>query len=170
MGWKKIEEGEALTHQTKQEQQTVYIKRDFPQVYIRTFGYFDVFVNGKILGFPSKKGKELLAILVDRRGGSCSTEEAVSILWENEPMSRRSTGRYRQTVLRLKKILDEADIGEILITKRGERCVDTSRFSCDLNQYLSGEEKYSNLYHGLYMMNYSWGENTLAMLSAVKRG
>ena len=46
----------------------------FPEVrnvhiFIRTFGYFDVFVDGVPILFRSEKAKELLALLVDRRGG-----------------------------------------------------------------------------------------------------
>ena len=38
------------------------------RICIRTFGYFDVFVEGKPIAFRNKKSKELLALLVDRRG------------------------------------------------------------------------------------------------------
>lgn len=139
-----------------------------PKVYIRTFGYFDVFVDGKILEFTSKKGKELLALLVDRNGGLCTAEEAVSILWENEPMDKAMAGRYRQTALRLKKTLEEAGIGDIIISRRTGKTVDKSRFDCDLYQFLGGDRKYKRLFHHHYMTNYSWGENTLAILEAMK--
>ena len=43
-----------------------------PKVYIQTFYGFDVFVNGRVIYFPSKKSKELLAILINQRGGSVS--------------------------------------------------------------------------------------------------
>lgn len=141
-----------------------------PKVYIRTFGYFDVFIDGKIFEFTSKKGKELLAILVDRNGGICTTEEAISILWENEPLDSAMTGRYRQVAWRLKKALDEAGIGDIIISKRSGKSVDNSRFDCDLYQFLSGEEKYRTLFHHHYMTNYSWAENTLAILEAIRNG
>ena len=38
-----------------------------PKVYIQTFYGFDVFVNGRVIYFPSKKSKELLAILINQR-------------------------------------------------------------------------------------------------------
>lgn len=52
------------------------------RIFIRTFGYFDVFVNGSPILFRSEKAKELLALLVDRRGGYVSSSEAISILWK----------------------------------------------------------------------------------------
>ena len=54
-----------------------------PKVYIQTFYGFDVFVNGRVIYFPSKKSKELLAILVNQRGGSVSLAQVVHILYEN---------------------------------------------------------------------------------------
>lgn len=140
-----------------------------PSIFIRTFGYFDVFINGKVLDFPSKKCKELLAVLVDRNGGICTTEEAISILWENEPMDKSTQNRYRQIVMRLKHILAEAGIEDIVVSKRGGKCVDKTRFDCDFYLFLQGNEKYRSIFHYIYMANYSWGESTLAILSAMKK-
>lgn len=88
----------------------------------------------------------------------------MALLWEDEPMNRVTAGRYRQTLRRLKQTLEQAGISDIIISKRGGRYVDTAKFTCDLYQYLSGEEKYRYLFRHLYMMNYSWAENTLALL------
>lgn len=140
-----------------------------PRVFIRTFGYFDVFINGKVLDFPSKKCKELLAVLVDRNGGICTTEEAISILWENEPMDKSTQSRYRQIVMRLKHILADAGIENIVVSKRGGKCVDKTRFDCDFYLFLQGDDKYRAIFHHIYMANYSWGESTLAILSAMKK-
>ncbi len=37
-------------------------------VTVRTFGEFDVFIDGKLVSFPRAKAKELLAYLVDKHG------------------------------------------------------------------------------------------------------
>ena len=74
-------------------------------VFIRTFGYFDVFVNDKPIAFKNKKSKELLALLVDRRGGFVTSEEAISFLWEDEDANPVTLARYRKVALRLKNIL-----------------------------------------------------------------
>jgi len=50
------------------------------RIWIRTFGNFDVFVAGVPIRFTSAKAKELLAVLVDRRGGSLTAEEAIAYL------------------------------------------------------------------------------------------
>ena len=62
------------------------MKQTLPEnrtVSIRTFGYFDVFVGDTPIVFRNKKSKELLALLVDRKGGYVTSEEAISFLWED---------------------------------------------------------------------------------------
>lgn len=134
------------------------------KIYIRTFGYFDVFVNDNPIAFRNQKSKELLALIVDRRGGYVSSEEAISYLWENEPINQVTMARYRKVAMRLKIILEEYGISDIIRTVNGKRCIAVDKVRCDLYNYLSGEEKYSQLFKGSYLTNYSWGEMTLAEL------
>ncbi|MBQ8615677.1 MAG: PAS domain-containing protein [Clostridia bacterium] len=133
-------------------------------VYIRTFGYFDVFVNDKPIAFKNKKSKELLALLVDRRGGFVTSEEAISFLWEDEDANPVTLSRYRKVALRLKNILEEYGIAEVIESVDGKRRIDISKVRCDLFDYLSGNEQYSQLFKGTYLTNYSWGEATLSEL------
>ena len=133
-------------------------------VYIRTFGYFDVFVNDKPIAFKNKKSKELLALLVDRRGGFITSEEAICFLWENEDANPVTLARYRKVALRLKNILEEYGILDIIESVDGKRRIDINKVRCDLYDYLTGEEQYSQLFKGTYLSNYSWGETTLSEL------
>ena len=134
-------------------------------VEIRTFGYFDVFVGGKPIAFRSQKSKELFALLTDRRGGYVSSEEAISFLWEDEPVSPVTLARYRKVALRLKNILEEYGIADVVESVDGKRRIVTEKVKCDLYDYLSGKEEFAALFKGSYLTNYSWGENTLAELS-----
>lgn len=134
-------------------------------VSIRTFGYFDVFVGSKPISFRNKKAKELFALLVDRRGGYISSEEAISFLWEDEPVSPVTLARYRKVALRLKNTLEEFGIPDVVETVDGKRRLVMERVRCDLYDYLSGKEEYAQLFKGTYLSNYSWGENTLAELT-----
>ena len=134
------------------------------QVRIRTFGYFDVFVDDKPIAFRNEKSKELFALLVDRRGGFISSEEAISYLWEDEPANSVTLARYRKVALRLKNILEEYGIAEIVESVNGKRRLVTENVRCDLYDYLSGQEEFAQLFKGSYLTNYSWGENTLAEL------
>ena len=140
----------------------------FPEnrtVSIRTFGYFDVFVGDKAVAFRNKKSKELFALLVDRRGGFVSSEEAISFLWEDELVNSVTLARYRKVALRLKNILEEYGISDVMETVDGKRRIVTEKVRCDLYDYLSGKEEYAQLFKGNYLTNYSWGENTLAELT-----
>lgn len=138
---------------------------DSPAVQIRTFGYFDVFVDEKPIAFRNKKSKELFALLVDRRGGYVTSEEAISFLWEDEPVSPVILARYRKVALRLKNILMEYGIADVVESVDGKRRIVTGNVRCDLYDYLSGGEEFAKLFKGSYLTNYSWGENTLAELT-----
>ena len=134
------------------------------EVYIRTFGYFDVFINGKPVAFRNEKSKELLALLVDRRGGYITSGEAISFLWEDETVNTLTLARYRKVALRLKNILEEYGIADIVESVDGKRRIATDKVRCDLYDYLSQKEGYAQLFKGSYLSNYSWGETTLGEL------
>ena len=135
------------------------------RIRIRTFGYFDVFVDEKPIAFRNEKSKELLALLVDRRGGFVSSEEAISFLWEDEPANTVTLSRYRKVALRLKNILEEYGISEIVESVNGKRRIAAEKVQCDLYDYLTDQEEHAQLFKGSYLTNYSWGETTLAELT-----
>lgn len=134
------------------------------KVFIQTFGYFDVFVNGSAVLFRSKKAKELLALLVDRKGGYLSSNEAISYLWEDEAADDKTLSRYRKVAMRLNDTLKAYGIESIIENIDGKRRIVPERVSCDLYDYLSDREKNKSKFNGNYMLNYSWGEITLASL------
>lgn len=135
------------------------------EVRIRTFGYFDVFVDDNPIAFRNEKSKELFALLVDRRGGFVSSEEAIGFLWEDEPANSVTMARYRKVALRLKNILEEYGIPDVIESVNGKRRLVPERVRCDLYDYLSGKEEFAQLFKGSYLTNYTWGENTLAELT-----
>ena len=134
------------------------------RVEIRTFGYFDVFVDGKAMPFQYEKTKELLALLVDRRGGFVSAVEAISCLWENEPANKTTLSRYRKLAFRLRQHLAEYGAVSIIESKNGARRIVPENVKCDLFDFMSGDAAARNLFRGAYMTNYSWAETTLASL------
>lgn len=150
-----VEGGSEAVKQTLPENRTVSI---------RTFGYFDVFVGDTPIAFRNKKSKELLALLVDRKGGYVTSEEAISFLWEDEPANTLTLSRYRKVALRLKSTLEEYGITDIVEAVDGKRRIVMEKVECDLYNYLSGKEEYSQLFKGSYLTNYSWGETTLGEL------
>lgn len=136
-----------------------------PRVSIRTFGYFEVFVDGEPIPFGSGKAKELLALLVDRRGGFVTSDDAIAALWEHEPVSERSRTRYRKAALHLKNTLVAYGAEGIIESVRGKRRIVPERVRCDLFSYLDREPGSEGLFRGSYLSNYSWAEVTLSELS-----
>ena len=146
------------------------IKQTLPEkrrVSIRTFGYFDVFVGDTPIVFRNKKAKELLALLVDRKGGYVTSKEAIGFLWEDEPASTLTLSRYRKVALRLKSTLEEYGITDIVEAIDGNRRIVMDKVECDLYHYLSGKKEYAQLFKGSYLTNYSWGETTLGELMKI---
>lgn len=150
-----VEDGSIADKQTLPENRMVSI---------RTFGYFDVFVGDIPIAFRNKKAKELFALLVDRKGGYVTSEEAISFLWEDEPVNPLTLSRYRKVALRLKSTLEEYGISDIIEAVDGKRRIVLDKVECDLYNYLSGKDEYAQLFKGSYLTNYSWGETTLGEL------
>ena len=142
-------------------------QRQRKPVFIRTFGSFDVFANGRLVEFSSAKAKELLALLVNNRGGAVSTEAAMAVIWENGG----SGALCRTAAMRLRGTLEQYGIGYILSEKGSGRCVNISRFDCDYYMFLNGVKAAEWAFTGEYMTQYSWAEVTLgALLSKTGKG
>jgi two-component SAPR family response regulator len=133
------------------------------RVFVKTFGYFDVFVDGKSVSFSSAKSKELLALLVDRNGGVVSTEQAISVLWSDRDYDETVQSLFRKVLKTLRTTLEEAGISNILVDNRNQRSVDKSRFSCDYYDFLDKKSDAPRFY-GKYMEQYPWARETETML------
>lgn len=139
---------------------------DKKRIDIRTFGYFDLFIDNQAILIPHGKSKELLALLVHRKGGFVTPQEIISHLWEDEGANKVTLSRCRKVFMLLRDILKEYNVEDILESNQGSRRIIPEKINCDLYNYLSGDEKYANLYKGYYMLNYSWGEYEMAELDA----
>ncbi len=135
-----------------------------PRVIINTFGYFDVFVDGKPIVFHSEKSKEMLAIMVDRKGSFVGNQYLISCIWGDEPYSEKIQNRCRQTVFRLMETLKQYGIENIIEKVDGRRRIIPEMVDCDYFNYIKGEKKQGNSFNGSYMSDYSWGETTLSTL------
>jgi hypothetical protein len=134
------------------------------RVFARTFGHFDLFLDNTPITFSSAKEKELMALLIDRNGGTLAPSAAISFLWPDEAADERTSARYRKLAMGLKRTLEKYGIGDILINHNGVRSIDTSAIRCDYYELLAGNSKYKQAFHNAYMTDYSWSEETLATL------
>ena len=137
-------------------------KTEIRQIDIRTFGNFDVYVDGKLVSFGRSKAKELLAFLVDQRGASVSRKEAFSALWENSEYDRSMQKQFDVVLRSLRSTLDEYGIGHILQMERGQLRVVPETFECDIYRLLDGDEEAGKAFYGEYMKSYSWASLTEA--------
>jgi hypothetical protein len=146
------------------EHQTEVDNTSASRIFARTFGHFDLFVDGISVAFSSDKEKELMALLIDRHGGTLSTREAISYLWEGEEVSERVSSRYRKLAMGLKNTLKKYNIEHILINNRGVRSINISAITCDYYELLAGNQHYIDAFQNVYLSDYSWSEETLATL------
>lgn len=140
--------------------------RQQKRVYFRTFGTFDVFVDGNAVYFPNLKAKELLALCVDHRGGMVTIEEAVDKLWENREYDSRVKNLYRKSVMQIRQILSEYGVEEIFSGNRGSCYIDVQKVDCDYFKFLQGDHQAIRewSFTGRYLGEYSWAEETNARL------
>lgn len=133
------------------------------KVRIKTFGDFEVFVSNKPLQFSYLKTKEILAYLVDCRGSMCTNGTLIGLLWgDDDPSSHRS---YLSNLLAdLSNTLKDAGCEDILIKRRGQIGIDTTKIDCDYYRWLDGDPRARAAFAGKYMFQYSWAEETLASL------
>ncbi|MGM9606273.1 MAG: response regulator transcription factor [Oscillospiraceae bacterium] len=139
------------------------------EVIIHTFGHFDVYVDGQPVFFRNSRSKEMLAMLVDRHGGIMSMNQFMEQFWPDHPVSEQNKAIYRKAAAALKKTLAEYGIGYILYSKRNQKALSTSMVSCDYYRFLSGEKAALSLYHGEYMVDYTWAEDTNGKLWRLSR-
>ena len=133
-------------------------------IYIRTFGSFEVFVNDEIVHFNRSKSKEMLAYLVDRRGSSASRKEIFAMLFGDEAYDHGKQAYLTNIIRDLQQCLETVGISRLLVKKYNTYAVAPQMFTCDLYEYEKGNVSAINQFHGEYMMQYSWGESTLALL------
>ncbi len=123
---------------------------------IRLFGSFSLSVNGEAVHIRCEKGRELLALLAEKRGAFLSTREAISALWECEP-DETSRARYRKIASRLMTELKKFGIDYIVETDRGARRIIPEFISCDYYDYRDGLTEPA----GPFLPEYSWSEFVL---------
>lgn len=159
---KEMKEKENMENYSVEHNQAINTEPKRP--FVRTFGFFDVFIDGRPLQFSSLKEKELMAVLIDHEGGFASDGEILDCLYEGQPQDNVLRTQYRRIIKRLTDTLSYYDISHIMIRKNRSMCILKDQVDCDMFFYKSGVEKYIEQYDGFYMRNYSWAETTHAAL------
>ncbi len=134
------------------------------RVEVRTFGNFELLVDGATVSFGRSKAKELLAYLVDKQGGGVTRAEIFAVLWESGEYDRAMQKQVDVIIRSLRDTLALYGIGEILEMKRGTLRICPELVDCDLYRFLDGDPRAVNRFCGEYMSAYSWATFTEAHL------
>lgn len=130
-----------------------------PEIFIKTFDRFDLFVNGVAVDFSSSKAKELLALLVDARGSYVGLDAAIETLWPNKNVDL-SKRLYRDAVSRLRLTLKAAGAEDLVSFERARAVINVKAATCDMWNCLESGRKYS----GRYLPQYGWSVLTETIL------
>lgn len=132
---------------------------DSKRIQVWCFGNFEVYLDGIPLEFKYQKTKELLAYLVDRRGALCTNGEIIANLFDDD-----NHDAYLRSLRKdLLDTLGAAGCADIITQQRGRLGIVPEAIRCDYYDWCDGK-RMGNSYLGEYMMQYSWGEYTNAVL------
>ena len=128
---------------------------------VKCFGNFEVFAKNEKLVFKRLKSKELFAFLIDRKGAGMTAKQICAVLFPDDTDDTKNSAYLRQLIMDLKNTLKLAGADNVLCHETPCYRVDTSLIDCD---YFNHIETGKPEFFGEYMTQYSWAEETCAML------
>ena len=128
---------------------------------VKCFGNFEVYAKEEKVAFKRLKSKELFAFLVDRKGAGMTAKQICAVLFPDDMDDTKNATYLRQLVMDLKNTLRSVGAENVLRHETPCYRIDTSLIKCD---YLSYLETGKPEFHGEYMAQYSWAEDTCASL------
>lgn len=137
------------------------------RVFARTFGNFELFVDGKPVAFKYTKTKEIVALLVNNRGAQTTNGEIIATLWEDDGDPEKKSSYLSNLRQDLQNTFAGLKLNGIILKQRGSLAIAVDRIECDLYDWL--EKKKDSRYHylGDYMNQYSWPEVMHAELDEI---
>ena len=143
-------------------------RRQSKRFFFRTFGSFDMLVDGEPVRFRSAKAKELMALCLYRQGCPVSIHEIVECLWGEEAAGADSTG-YRRTIKELTDTLRDCAAEELILRARGSLQLRLELVDSDYQRFLEGDEDAICHFQGDFLINYSWAEPMIYTLQEKKQ-
>lgn len=135
------------------------------RVEVKTFGNFDILLDGKSLKFTRSKSKELLAYLIDKKGTSVSSSELIVNLWEDHDVDRTTRSMLHNLITDIRQVLTKHDILDIIEIDRNAYRIVEDKISCDYYDLLKGKKSAISKFTGEYMAAYEWAVFTSSNLS-----
>ena len=129
-----------------------------PHVEIRTFGSFEIFVDGNPVSFSRKPAKEVLAFLVDRNGAIVSKKEMCTVLFNDPECTHQSMDYLAKIIKDLSTTLKSLGAGDVVNVTRTECSLNLDSFTCDAFEYQKGNPEAINKFYGEYMSQFEWAK------------
>lgn len=126
------------------------------RVVVRTFGPFEVLVDGTFLRFARSKSKELFALLIDRQGQGINNAEACSLLWPEKPYDFSLQRQFQTVLTEMCRAFSAYELKDVIVRRRNFLAVDVNAVDCDLYRMLQGDVWALNTFRGIYMSGYAW--------------
>ena len=139
-------------------------KQSSSRISVRTFGSFEMRVDGVPVSFRRSKARELLAYLIDRNGAGITRREAFGVLWEDRPYDQSMQKQLDVVIRSMRDTLREYGIDSIFEMKNHSLSILPELLDCDLYRFLKGDPEAANAYQGEYMVQFSWASETEARL------
>jgi DNA-binding SARP family transcriptional activator/tetratricopeptide (TPR) repeat protein len=139
-----------------------------PDARIRTLGRFDVVAAGRTIpggAWQSRKARDLLRVLVARRGRPVSREELGSILWGDDDPGKVAH-RLSVALSTVRSVLDPgraAPSDHFLVAQAGGVFLDVTRIAVDVEHFLADAE------HGLRLRERGHSAEARAVLETAER-
>ena len=132
-------------------------------IYVQTFGRFVVKKNDRPVKLVGR-AKEILALLITRRGREISNEQIYRTLWETRTCTQEQMGVYYNALRRLRRALAKEGIADLLITTDRGQMINADMVDCDYYRWLDDNVRNHEAFHGEFLTEYSWGEKYLASI------
>ena len=125
--------------------------------FVRCFGQFEVFYDGKPVPFHRAKVKELFAYLIDRRGATVTNTQLRAILWMDGVKDEKKQRKYfAQLVYELQGRLNELGLSDVFQHHRDSYAIVPEKIPCDYYLALAHDVQALSMYRGEYMSQYEW--------------
>lgn len=129
---------------------------------VQCFGRFEVFADGLPLAFERSRTKEVLAFLIDKKGVEVNGNEICAALYpEGGPKEINNKSDLRKCVADLRSRLREIGAEDILLKGFNRYAVVPALIDCDYYDWEKGDPDAVRAFHGEYMSQYEWAEETL---------
>ena len=136
------------------------IRQKEKPIEVKCFGNFEVYAKGEKLTFKRSKTKELFAFLIDRNGAGVTIAEIGVALWENDEV-HKNQNYIHQLFRDLRKTLESVGAEDVFQRNNYSYSVNPEKIECDYFSYLkNGKPEF----HGEYMHQFSWAEETCGLL------